>query len=140
MLKRLTPQRRRRILADRAQVEQFERVPLVPNYAPQVGIFDSVLPLELLIDLARFDQLPKALRRALHETIVVWRAQPFAEVFEKKSIKGDDRRRMIRASLRVLMLEELREQYEYGVAYLKRWGEPLPHLAAKATIQRYGAR
>jgi hypothetical protein len=100
------------------------------------------LDADLLSDLERFDELPRPLRWVLHETIIVWRAEPFTVALAPLLANGDRLAsiELTVQAMRMLWHEEMVEQREFGAQHRLKHGYRLPHLAARATIQRYGQR
>ncbi len=89
-------------------------------------------------DWAAFDALPAAIRRRLQEhvydawtvnALMLWRA------FRRKR---DSAERAQRALLRYLDQCEQWEREAFAAAYQRSYGTALPHMAAGATVQRYG--
>ncbi len=89
-------------------------------------------------DWAAFDALPAAVRQRLHEhaydawavnALMLWRS------FRRKR---DTAERAQRALLRYLDLCEQWERAAFAASYRQACGTVLPHVAAGATVQRYG--
>lgn len=136
--------RRRKLLADTLQVPSDALVGdlLGPNdeLIASAEEMEITLPAELVADLYLFDTLPRPIRWALHQAIRVWKAQQFADFFQPY---WGDRLRMAEAihhALLAIAEEQHREQMEFAAIHRKRWGYPLPHVAARATVQTYGPR
>ncbi|HEY2131417.1 MAG TPA: DUF6525 family protein [Acetobacteraceae bacterium] len=91
-------------------------------------------------DWAALEALPPAVRRRLHEhaydpwtvnALVLWK------IFRRKHASSE---RAERSLLRYLDACEALERSAFADAYRRAHGATLPHVAAGATVQRYGAK
>lgn len=89
-------------------------------------------------DWAAFDALPPVIRRRIHEhaydawavnALIAWRA------FRRQTGSSD---RAVRRLLRWLDACETDERAAFAAAYRRQTGAELPHLGARAAVQRYG--
>jgi hypothetical protein len=91
-------------------------------------------------DWEAFEQLPKRLRWALQNATLDANSCSIAEVLEYHRASSQHENL---AEIRTLIAIEKHERSEllaFGAEYEAIHGHPLPHVAAGATIQRYGRR
>lgn len=98
------------------------------------------LPPELVEDLAQFDRLPRPLRWALQEAVLCWRAEPFVQLLKPLAHDFLGTANAIVLALREITAEENLDLRAFAAQYRRRYGTQLPHVAAAATVQRYGRR
>lgn len=90
-------------------------------------------------DWACFDELPAAVRRRIQEHAYdAWAVNALA-FFREARRKRASTERAVRATVHLLERCERDERAAFSEEYERRWGAPLPHEAAAATVLRYGA-
>jgi hypothetical protein len=97
------------------------------------------IPAELAFRMEMFDELPQVIRWRLHENITVLTEEPFVRFLQGKNTPLE-RNRAVHEALVAIAEEEWRNQRMFSAIHKLRYGYPLPHIAARATIQRYGKR
>lgn len=89
-------------------------------------------------DLAAFDSLPPRLRTALREALGNYDANQWLGQFKKIAFHVGPMLAQQKLLLHLAANEGLLMQ-QFMADYYKKMGRPLPHAAAKATLQGYGS-
>jgi hypothetical protein len=86
------------------------------------------------------DHAPAPIRRALQEAVVDWCPVQCMENIKARLARGERYATAVAAEVEVLIYEDEQDIAAFAAArWPARFG-PYPHLAANATIQRYGRR
>lgn len=90
-----------------------------------------------------FDELPRAIRRALYECAVTFDPRPVADWVQTNIPPGtrgsSAGKRMIRAALRAIAMQEAADLRQFAATYRRRYVGVLPHVAAGASRLRYAS-
>ena len=88
---------------------------------------------------AAFDRLPAALRGVLHEAVVKWDPRQSRWEINRAMRAGLSEAEAVAEEIRAIHEAERAEMHRFAHHWPARFGR-YPHLAAGATVQRYGRR
>lgn len=129
--RRLSPVQRKRLFAIAPEI------PEGPHQNPILFFSGwSRTQIAMQASFLTLDDLPKPVRRRLHELTVTFDPVPLGRWWKQNVGKAPYKRRLsyILASIRDAESADLRE---FAYRYRARYGMSLPHVAAGATIMRY---
>lgn len=90
--------------------------------------------------LAALDRLPTALRRALHEAVICWDPREVAWDLKQLCRAGLSEAKAVAIVVARLRQADEDEVMAFAGRHWRQYGTATPHVRAKATILRYGAR
>lgn len=132
MKRRLSPAQRKRLYVIAPEI------PIGPHDNP-LAYFTGYTRDQLVMQAGfhRFDRLPKPVRRRLHELAVTFDPVPIGKWWDE-SIGQAPYKQRLAYLLKSLRDAEKRDLIAFAHQYRARYGFVLPHVAAQATILRYG--
>ena len=135
---------RRRILEMQAEAER-EAAKRIPD-----SIWDNVTDRNgwtakqraFRFTFEAFDQLPRAVRHALHEALVTYEPRPILQDLSRalENSPKANHRAIVRDAVRGIQAGDIADIQEVARKHFERYKYRWPHLAAGATILRYHTR